>query len=139
MVGTARIRTCDRLRVKELRYRCAKRPSAHTMEQNCLIAKRKLPGCYTKTRQRLYSSSIKTVAGAPHSHPHRQKQKLRMSMSSPVVLWLVSIDYLSRFNKNSASASSATALPLKILSAANALSVSCSATFRDFSRPTIDG
>ena len=47
--------------------------------------------------------------------------------------------YFSRFKRNSASASSATALPLKIFSAANALAVSCAAICRDFSNPTIAG
>jgi len=47
--------------------------------------------------------------------------------------------YRSRFSRNSARASRAMALPLKTLSAAKALAVSCAAIFRDFSRPTIAG
>src|ERR1043166_323557 len=48
-------------------------------------------------------------------------------------------NHLSRCNKYVASASSASALPLKIFSALNALFVSSSAMLRDFSNPTIDG
>ena len=50
-----------------------------------------------------------------------------------------SIIQLSRFNRYSANASSAMALPWNTLSAANALSVSWTAIFRDFSKPTMDG
>jgi len=51
----------------------------------------------------------------------------------------VALPYLSRFRRNSARASRATARPLNGFKAANALSVSCPAICRDFSRPTIAG